>query len=231
MFRDCPHRGEKVRVVHNVQQAETVEDMDRNVPRIYAALDSKQAEYQSQMIEVEGMINNQTIVILIDSGASHSYIDPNMVEIFHLPRRKHGKYWLVQLDTGAKIKINEMGKSCLTEMNGLKNRVELNIFPLGSYDCLIGMDWLDQHHAILDFRNKEFTCLDEEGNLWKVQGIPREVTIREILALQLNKCYRKGCQIFAAHMEETPKDKVPNFEDYAILEDFEYVFKEVPGLP
>jgi hypothetical protein len=32
-------------------------------------------------------------------------------------------------------------------------------------------------------------------------------------------------------MEETPKDKVPNLEDHAILEDFEDVFKEVPRLP
>ena len=32
MFRDCPHRGEKVRIVHNVQSVETVEDMGRNVP-------------------------------------------------------------------------------------------------------------------------------------------------------------------------------------------------------
>ena len=32
-------------------------------------------------------------------------------------------------------------------------------------------------------------------------------------------------------MEEAPKDKVPNLEDYAVLEDFEDVFKEVPGLP
>jgi hypothetical protein len=89
MFRDFRHIGEKVRVVHNVQQDETMEDMGRNAPRIYASLDNKKAEYQSQMIEVEGMFNNQTIVILIDSGASHSYIDPNMVETFHLPRRKH----------------------------------------------------------------------------------------------------------------------------------------------
>jgi hypothetical protein len=42
MFRDCPHRGEKVRIVHNVQQVETMEDMGRNVPRIYAALNNKQ---------------------------------------------------------------------------------------------------------------------------------------------------------------------------------------------
>jgi hypothetical protein len=95
MFRDFPHRGEKVRIVHNVQQDEIVENMGRNVPRIYASLDNKQAQYQSHMIEVECVINNQTIVILIDSGASHSYIDPKMVESFHLPRSKHGKYWLV----------------------------------------------------------------------------------------------------------------------------------------
>jgi hypothetical protein len=57
------------------------------------------------------------------------------------------------------------------------------------------------------------------------------VTIREILALQLKKCYRKGCQIITVHLAETLRDKVPNLEDYAVLEDFEDVFKEVPGLP
>jgi hypothetical protein len=154
-----------------------------------------------------------------------------MVESLHLPRSKHVKSWLVQLATRAKRKFNEMVKSCLMDMNGLNTREDLNILPLGSYDCLIGMDWLDQHHAILDCNNKTFTCLDEEGNLKKVQGIPRAVTIREISALQLKKCYRKGCQTFATHMEETPKDKVPNLEDHVVLEDFEDVFKEVLGLP
>jgi hypothetical protein len=230
MYRDCPHKGENVRTVHNVHQDETVEDMGRNVPRIYAALENKQAKYQSHLIEVEGMINNQTIAILIDSGASHSYIDSKMVEIFHFPRRNHVKSWLVQLATGDKRKVNEMVNSCHMDMNGLNTKEYLNILPLVSYDCLIGMDWLDQNHAILDYHNKEFTCLDEEGSLRKVQGILRAVTIREISALQLKKCYRKGCQIFAAHMEETPKDKVPNLEDYVVLEDFEDVFKEVPGL-
>jgi hypothetical protein len=65
----------------------------------------------------------------------------------------------------------------------------------------------------------------------KVKGIPKAITIKEISALQLKKCYIKGCQIFATHMEETPKDKVSNLEDHAILEEFEDVFKEVPGLP
>jgi hypothetical protein len=124
-----------------------------------------------------------------------------------------------------------MVKSCLMDMNGLNTREDLNILPLGSYDYLIGMDCMDQHHGILDCHNKAFTCLDEEGRLRRVQGIPRSVTIKEISALQLKKCYRKGCQIFAAHMEETPKDKVPNLEDYAVLKEFEDVSREVPGLP
>ena len=65
-------------------------------------------------------------------------------------------------------------------MNGMNTKENLNIFPLGSYDCLIGMDWLDQHHSLLDFHNKEFTFLDEEGNPRTVQGIPREVIAQEI---------------------------------------------------
>jgi hypothetical protein len=51
------------------------------------------------MIEVEGMINNHAFTILIDSGASHSYIDPRVVESLQLSRRKHGKSWLVHLAT------------------------------------------------------------------------------------------------------------------------------------
>jgi hypothetical protein len=74
----------------------------------------------------------------------------------------------VQLATGANRKVNEMVMSCLMDMNGLNTRAYLNIFPLGSYDCLIGMDWLEQHHAIVDCHNKEFACLYEEGNLSKV---------------------------------------------------------------
>jgi hypothetical protein len=94
-----------VRVVHNVQQEEIVEDIGSRVPRIYAALDKKQDEFQSHMIEVEGMINNHVFNILIDSGASHSYVDPRVVESLQLSRSKHGKSKLVQLATGDKKKV------------------------------------------------------------------------------------------------------------------------------
>jgi hypothetical protein len=42
-YRDCPHRKDKARTVHTVQQAETVEDMGNRMPMIYSDLDNKQA--------------------------------------------------------------------------------------------------------------------------------------------------------------------------------------------
>jgi hypothetical protein len=109
-------------------------------------------------------------------------------------------------------------------MNGLNTKVDVNIILLGSYDFLIGMDWLEKHHVVLDCYNKKITCLDEEGKQGKVQGIPRVVVVREISAMQLKKSFRKGCHIFASHMEEQPRDKMPSIEDHQVLRDFEDVF-------
>ena len=137
----------------------------------------------------------------------------------------------MQLATRTKRKLTELVNSCPVDMKGLSMKDELNIIPLGSYDCLIGMDWLDQHHSLLDYRNKEFTCLDEEGNRKTVQGIPRAFVVREISAMQLKKCYMKGCQLFAARVEEASRDEVSKIGDHAILTEFEDVFQEVPILP
>jgi hypothetical protein len=129
------------------------------------------------MIEVEGKIGNQPITFFIDFVASHSYINANIVEIFHLQRSRHKKSWLVQLPTRDKRKINELVKYCSIDVNGLRTKVDVKIIPLGSYDCLIDMDWLEKHHVSLDCYNKTITCLDEEGKQRKIQGIPRDVVV------------------------------------------------------
>ena len=48
---------------------------------------------------------------------------------------------------------------------------------LGSYDVLIGMDWLESHRLKLDCYNKTFECRDEEGNLVVVKGIPKVISV------------------------------------------------------
>jgi hypothetical protein len=46
----------------------------------------------------------------------------------------------VHLAIGEKRQINDMVKACPKEMNGMCTKFDLNSIPLGSYDCLIGMD-------------------------------------------------------------------------------------------
>jgi hypothetical protein len=50
------------------------------MPRINAVLDNRQAEHQVSMVEIEGMLQNHPVSILIDPGASLSYISPDIVE-------------------------------------------------------------------------------------------------------------------------------------------------------
>ena len=58
----------------------TIGELARTMPKINAALENLQAEYQTSMVEVEGMINKTSVTILIDPGASLSYIAPQILE-------------------------------------------------------------------------------------------------------------------------------------------------------
>jgi hypothetical protein len=33
MYKYCPHKGDRMRIVHNLQEVDTMEDMGRSVPR------------------------------------------------------------------------------------------------------------------------------------------------------------------------------------------------------
>ena len=77
-------------------------------------------------------------------------------------------------------------------MNGLVTCVDMNVLPLGSYDVLIGMDWLEAHRVKIDCYNKTFECMNEEGNPRVVKGIPKVILVRKISATWLKNFYRKG---------------------------------------
>ena len=65
MHRNCPLENENARPAYNIQKAETVGQVARAVPRIYAALEDRQEDHQSTMVEFAGKIVEQSISILI----------------------------------------------------------------------------------------------------------------------------------------------------------------------
>jgi hypothetical protein len=129
MYKDFPHKEDKMKNTHTIQEATTVEDMGKSIPRIYVALEDQQEEHQSHITKVEGKIINNLVDILIDSGASNFYIDPKIVDIFHLDKSKLEKSSLVQLATGTKRRINETVIGCPISLNIVSTNADLNIIP------------------------------------------------------------------------------------------------------
>ena len=105
MRRNCLLENGYVRQVQNIQEAKTMGQVERIVPRIYAALEDCQEDHQSTMVEVEGKIVEQSVFVLVDPRSTYNYITPRIFEMCAFKKLKHIKSWLVQLATGTKRKF------------------------------------------------------------------------------------------------------------------------------
>jgi hypothetical protein len=160
--RNCPCLTSGARtMVHNLQEASTVGDVGRSLHRINAVMDGRQVDHQSTVVEVEGKVNNTRVSVLIDPGATLSYISPGVVDSNKLKKTRHAKSWLVQLATGTKRKVSDFISDCEFSLGDQNTKINLNILPLGSYDIIIGMDWLERHKEVLDCYEKSLKYKDE----------------------------------------------------------------------
>eukprot|EP00253_Pinus_taeda_P003862 PITA_03862 len=89
------------------------------------------------MVEFEGKISNLIISLLIDPGATLSYVSPKVVECCNLQSVKFKNPWLVQLATRAKRRVTAKVNDCSFTIADQPVTTDLNVIPLGSYDILI----------------------------------------------------------------------------------------------
>ena len=100
-----------------------------------------------------------------------------MVEKFNLKTEKFQQSWLVQLATGTKRKLTHNLSRTTSKLNNFQIEVNLNILPLGSYDLLIGMDWLEKRKAMMNCWDKTLHCIDEEGKPFILHGKQKPFSI------------------------------------------------------
>eukprot|EP00253_Pinus_taeda_P006899 PITA_06899 len=167
-IKNCPQR-KGTEQLSQIHEASIVGEVGRSIPRINAALEDRQAEYQPTMVEFE----EQPVT------------------------------------------------------------ADLNALPLGSYDILIDMDWLEKHWSLVDCKTKIIYYRDQQGNRKEMQGIKQPVQVRPITANQLMKCIRKGCQVYAIQVGyANSKDKSVSLNSIPVIQEFTDVFpEEIPGLP
>ncbi|GJZ27448.1 putative reverse transcriptase domain-containing protein [Tanacetum coccineum] len=109
---------------------------------------------------------------------------------------------------------------------------------LGSFDVIIGMDWLRRYHDVIvcneklvqvPYGNETLTfCRNGSSN-------GRESRLTVISCSKAQEYMAKGCQVFLAQIpakKEQDKSKRKQIEDVPIVRDFPGVFPEdLPGLP
>ncbi|GJX92358.1 putative reverse transcriptase domain-containing protein [Tanacetum coccineum] len=109
---------------------------------------------------------------------------------------------------------------------------------LGSFDVIIGMDWLRRCHAVIvcdeklvqiPYGNETLTfCGNKSSN-------GRESQLIVISCLKAQEYMAKGCQVFLAQIsakKEEDKSEGKQIKDVPIVRDFPEVFPEdLPGLP
>ena len=90
------------------------------------------------------------------------------------------------------------------------------------------MDWLEQHHVMLDCLHKSILYTDSQGNQVKIQAIPKKVSVRKISTLQAKKCIMKGCKLFAVNKIDIEAKRKEKIKEFLVLIDFMDVFpKEI----
>jgi len=105
--------------------------------------------------------------------------------------------------------MTEMVESCLVLISDICTSTNLNLLMFGLYEIIIDMDWVASNKNKIGFYNKLLEYLGDEGEERKLQGITKPIAIRKISILQVKRCSRKGCTLYAVQVtKESNNNKV-----------------------
>ncbi|GKE97554.1 putative reverse transcriptase domain-containing protein [Tanacetum coccineum] len=145
------------------------------------------------------LLNNHYASILFDTSADRSFMSTafsSLIEIVPTPLDNSHD---VELVDGKIVRIDTIIRGCT--LNFLDHPFHIDLMPieLGSFDVIIGMDWLRRCHAMIvcdeklvqvPYGNETLIfCGNESSN-------ERESWLAVILYLKAQEYMAKGCQVF-----------------------------------
>jgi hypothetical protein len=137
---------------------------------IHAVVNNRQAEHQSTVLETSGTVADQTLSILIDPGATESFISGAALKRIKVKADEQDEFSFIERASGAKQKVGGRVTGCTLNLGEFVTRANLYVTILGSYDVVIGMDWLESHEAILNCKMKWLSLVDDEGQRRVIVG-------------------------------------------------------------
>jgi hypothetical protein len=113
--------------------------------QIHATMNNLQEEHQSTVIETSSTVVDQTLSILIDPSAKESFISGVVLKRIKVKAVEQDDFNFVEMDLGAKKKVGGKVTGCTLNLGEFFTKANMYTTILGSYDDVIGMDWLELH--------------------------------------------------------------------------------------
>nr|GFB99340.1 reverse transcriptase domain-containing protein [Tanacetum cinerariifolium] len=133
--------------------------------------------------------------------------------------------------------VNTIIRGCTLNFMNHPFNIDLMPVPLGSFDIIIGMDWLTKYHGVIIYDEKNIRVpfgkdtLIFQGNRNHQR---KESRLNIISCTKANKYLSTGCDVFLAHIttkEAKDKSEGKRLEDVPVFRDFSKVFpKDLQGI-
>ncbi|GJV71175.1 putative reverse transcriptase domain-containing protein [Tanacetum coccineum] len=120
-----------------------------NAPAKVYAVGHAGTNPDSNVVTGTFLLNNRYASILFDTGADRSFVSTAFSSQIDITPTALDHYYDVELADGRIIGLNTILRGCT--LNLLNHPFNINLMPveLGSFDAIIGMDWLVKYQAII----------------------------------------------------------------------------------
>lgn len=93
------------------------------------------------------LVNNHYASILFDTGADLSFVSKDFKSLLNTKAQKLNQRYTIELADGKLIESDEVVQGCNLFLEGHSFSIDLLPVELGSFDIVVGMDWLSKNHA------------------------------------------------------------------------------------
>ncbi|GJW38929.1 putative reverse transcriptase domain-containing protein [Tanacetum coccineum] len=116
------------------------------------------------------LLNDHYACILFDSGAEKSFVSSAFTPFIDIAPTALNTSYEVELADGKVVSTNTVLRSCTLVLLNHVFKIDLLPTRLGSFDVIIGMDWLSYHRAVIDCYEKIIRIPLPNGEILEVQG-------------------------------------------------------------
>ncbi|GJT93687.1 reverse transcriptase domain-containing protein [Tanacetum coccineum] len=148
------------------------------------------------------LLNQHLARVLFDSGADKSFVSISLASMLNIPPITIDTFYNIKMADGNLVSTNTVIQGCTLTLLNQPFEIDLMPIKLGSFDVVIGMDWLSKYHA-------------------------RVICDEKVVHIPING---ETLIIRAQVMEKKSDEK--RLEDMPVVKEFPEVFPEdLPGLP